>query len=152
LSGFSIVLLWHLGGDRIYSRLVHQGKLSQDKILFRICDRVNSLPMLSTDLEKQLLALSPAEKAQAIQLLVQSLSNTWQAIEKTPGVCGGDACIAGTRIPVWSLVIDRSLGMSDARILEAFPHLTAADLVNAWAYAAAHPDEIEQAIRENEEV
>ena len=108
--------------------------------------------MLTTDLEKQLLALTPAEKAQVIQLLVQSLSNTWQGIEKTPGVCGGDACIVGTRIPVWSLVIDRSLGMSDARILEAFPHLTAADLVNAWAYAAAHPDEIEQAIQENEAV
>ncbi len=108
--------------------------------------------MLTTELEKQLLALSPAEKAQVIQLLVQSLSNTWQGIEKTPGVCGGDACIAGTRIPVWSLVIDRRLGMSDAKILEAFPHLTAADLVNAWAYAAANPDEIEQAIQENEAV
>ena len=79
--------------------------------------------MLTTELEKQLLALSPAEKAQVIQLLVQSLSNTWQGIEKTPGVCGGDACIAGTRIPVWSLVIDRRLGMSDAKILEAFPLL-----------------------------
>ena len=108
--------------------------------------------MTLKELEPQLLALTPAEKAQAIELLVQSLSNIWKGIEKTPGVCGGDACIAGTRIPVRSLVIDRRLGMSDARILEAFPHLTAADLVNAWAYAAAHPDEIQQAIRENEEV
>lgn len=40
--------------------------------------------------------------------------------------------------------------MSDARILEAFPHLNAADLVNTWAYADANPEEIEQAIRENE--
>ncbi|WP_445242043.1 DUF433 domain-containing protein [Microcoleus sp. LEGE 07076] len=23
---------------------------------------------------------------------------------KTPGLCGGDACIGNTRIPVWSLV------------------------------------------------
>lgn len=42
--------------------------------------------------------------------------------------------------------------MSDARILEAFPDLTAANLVNAWAYADAHLEEIEQAIRENEEM
>jgi uncharacterized protein (DUF433 family) len=27
-------------------------------------------------------------------------------IERTPGVCGGDACIAGTRIPVWVPEID----------------------------------------------
>ncbi len=44
--------------------------------------------MTLKELEKQLLALTPSEKTQAIQLLVQSLSNTWQGIEKTPGVCG----------------------------------------------------------------
>jgi uncharacterized protein (DUF433 family) len=87
-----------------------------------------------------------------IQILVQSLNNSWQGIEKTPGVCGGDACIANTRIPVWSLVNDRYLGMSDAEILKAFPDLNAVDLVNTWAYADAHTIEIEQAIRENNEV
>jgi uncharacterized protein (DUF433 family) len=69
---------------------------------------------------------------------------------KTPGVCGGDACIGNTRIPVWSLVCDRRLGCSDAELLKCYPHLTAADLVNAWAYADAYPEEIETAIRENE--
>jgi len=59
--------------------------------------------MTLKDLEPQLLALSLTEKAQAIQLLVQSLSNVWQGIEKTSGVCGGDARIANTRIPIWSL-------------------------------------------------
>lgn len=108
--------------------------------------------MTLKELEKQLLALTTAEKAQAIQILVQSLTNTWPGIEKTPGVCGGDACIANTRIPVWSLVNDRYLGMSDAQILKAFPDLNAVDLVNAWAYADAHAIEIEQAIRENNEV
>jgi uncharacterized protein (DUF433 family) len=44
------------------------------------------------------------------------------------------------------------LGASDAIILESFPDLTAADLVNAWAYADAYPEEIEQAIKENDEV
>jgi uncharacterized protein (DUF433 family) len=103
------------------------------------------------DLELQLLALSPNEKAQAIQLLVRSLSNVWQGIEKTPGVCGGDARIANTRIPIWSLINYRRLGASDARILQDFPHLKAENLVNAWAYADAHPEEIEEAIRRNKE-
>jgi uncharacterized protein (DUF433 family) len=47
-------------------------------------------------------------------------------------------------------VCDRRLGASDAIILESFPDLTAADLVNAWAYADAYPEEIEQTIIEND--
>ena len=107
--------------------------------------------MTLKELEKQLLALTPAEKALAIQLLAKSLSNTWQGIEKTPGVCGGDARIAGTRIPVWGLVNARRLGIGEAQLLDDYPHISAADLVNAWAYADAYPDEIEEAIRKNEE-
>ncbi|UFP94108.1 DUF433 domain-containing protein [Gloeobacter morelensis] len=102
------------------------------------------------ELQPQLLALSPEEKAQAIELLAQSLSNVWRGVAKIPGVVGGDACVAGTRIPVWGLVNYRRLGADDARILAAFPQLTAADLQNAWAYAQAFPDEIEIAIRDNE--
>jgi uncharacterized protein (DUF433 family) len=71
-------------------------------------------------------------------------------ISKTPGICGGDACIQGHRIPVWGLVSYRQLGLSDARILECYPTLTAADLQAAWEYAAAHSAEIDQAIAENE--
>ncbi|PAX53868.1 DUF433 domain-containing protein [Brunnivagina elsteri] len=108
--------------------------------------------MTLKELEKQLLALTTVEKTQAIQILVQSLTNTWQGIEKTPGVCGGDACIVSTRIPIWSLVNNRDLGMSDAEILKAFPSLSAVDLANSWAYANAHKIEIEEAIRENDEV
>ncbi|MTJ19687.1 DUF433 domain-containing protein [Dolichospermum sp. UHCC 0260] len=42
------------------------------------------------------------------------------------------------------------LGISEAQILDDYPHLTAADLVNAWAYANAHLEEIETAIQKNE--
>jgi uncharacterized protein (DUF433 family) len=42
--------------------------------------------------------------------------------------------------------------MSDAKILTAFPGLSAIDLVNAWRYAEAYPEEIEMAIQENEEI
>ena len=109
------------------------------------------LTMRLKELEAKLLALTPDEKAQAIQLLAQSLSNTWQGIEKTPGVCGGDACIANTRIPVWVLVNARHLGISEAQLLYDYPTITAADLANAWAYAEAYANEIEIAITENEE-
>ncbi|MGD1717706.1 DUF433 domain-containing protein [Dapis sp. BLCC M172] len=104
------------------------------------------------DLESQLLALTPAEKFQAIQLLTQSLANSWSGIEKTPGVCGGDACIAGTRIPVWVLVNARRLGVSESELLQDYPSLQAVDLVNAWTYAEVYSQDIESAIRENEEI
>ncbi|GAP99695.1 DUF433 domain-containing protein [Leptolyngbya sp. NIES-2104] len=102
------------------------------------------------DLQTQLLALSPAEKTQAIQLLIESLSDTWTGIEKTLGVCGGDARITNTRIPVWVLVRAKQLGNTDAQILTNYPTITATDLSNAWRYAEAHLGEIEQAIAENE--
>ncbi|WP_242054308.1 DUF433 domain-containing protein [Nostoc parmelioides] len=74
-------------------------------------------------LESQLLALTPNEKAQAIQLLAQSLGNPWRGIEKTAYVCGGDACITGTRIPVWVLINARRLGISEAQLLKDYPTL-----------------------------
>ena len=81
----------------------------------------------------------------------QLLAGLGMGIESTPGVCGGDPRIAGTRIPVWTLEQYRRLGLSEAQILGAFPGLRAADLVNAWAYVASHPADIERQIIENEE-
>lgn len=107
--------------------------------------------MTVKQLTTQLLALTPTEKAQAIQILTQNISNGARGITKTPGVCGGDACIAKTRIPVWLMVSWRHQGVSDAELLSFYPHLSAADLVNVWAYADAYPEEIEAAIRKNEE-
>jgi uncharacterized protein (DUF433 family) len=82
----------------------------------------------------------------------QLLARLGSGIESTPGVCGGDPRIVGTRIPVWTLEHYRRLGLTEARILDAFPTLRAADLVNAWSYVADHPDEIERAIREDEQL
>jgi uncharacterized protein (DUF433 family) len=73
-----------------------------------------------------------------------------KGIEKTEGVCGGSARIAGTRIPVWQLVAARDLGASEAQLLLDYPGLRAEDLVNAWSYARSHRDEIEAEIHENE--
>jgi uncharacterized protein (DUF433 family) len=49
---------------------------------------------------------------------------------------GGAPCIRGLRIPVATVVGMLADGMSDAEILEAFPDLEAADLVEALRYAA----------------
>lgn len=81
--------------------------------------------------------------------MLKSIRQSWAGIEKVPGVCGGDARIANTRIPVWVLVHARTLGNSEAELLENYPSLTATDLTNAWTYAAAYPEEIAQAIQEN---
>jgi len=72
-------------------------------------------------------------------------------VTKTPGVCGGDACIRTTRHTVHGLVEWKKMGLTDSRILEHHPDLTQADLNAAWEYYAAHPDEIDQAIREEAE-
>ncbi len=98
----------------------------------------------------QLLALSDEEKAQVVQLLSQGKITLGRGIEKTPGVCGGSACIAGTRITVWGLVEARSIGYSEADLLTSYPSLSATDIANAWVYAEAFPDEIETDIREND--
>jgi uncharacterized protein (DUF433 family) len=71
-------------------------------------------------------------------------------IESMPGVCGGEPCIAGTRIPVWLLEQARRLGRSEADLLCAYPGLSEQDLSNAWAYVRGHVEEIELQIAENE--
>ncbi|MGO9468229.1 MAG: DUF433 domain-containing protein [Isosphaeraceae bacterium] len=71
-------------------------------------------------------------------------------IDKTAGVCGGSARIAGTRIPVWQLVAARNMGVGGAQLLLDYPTLRAEDLVNAWSYSDAHPEEIQAEIHENE--
>ncbi|MDO9303253.1 MAG: DUF433 domain-containing protein [Anaerolineales bacterium] len=103
------------------------------------------------NIEPQISRLSRAEKVELLQRLVQEVGNAWAGIEKTAGVSGGEACIVRTRIPVWTLENFRRLGWTEAAILENFPSLRAVDLVNAWAYADAHADDVEKTIRVNEE-
>ncbi len=79
------------------------------------------------------------------------MPTTTDRITKTPGICGGRACIRGHRIPVWVLVGYRELGQSNAEILRGYPTLTTADLEAAWEYAAISAEEIERDIRQNEE-
>ena len=102
------------------------------------------------EVEKLLESLTRSEKAQLLQWIVRELGEAFPGIESRAGVCGGDPCIVRTRIPVWTLVQSRRLGLSEADLLNAYPTLRAEDLVNAWAYFRAHRREIEQQIDENE--
>lgn len=94
--------------------------------------------------------MTAAEKAQLLQWVASELSGIYPGIEKTPNVCGGDACITRTRIPVWSLVNSKRLGLTDAQLLESYPTLTQDDLRNAWNYYRGNRQEIEALILENE--
>lgn len=71
-------------------------------------------------------------------------------IRKTPGVCGGEACIRDTRIMVWLLVSFMRQSMTEPQLLAAYPTLTSTDLTAARDYARLHPTEIDEAIRLND--
>jgi uncharacterized protein (DUF433 family) len=79
------------------------------------------------------------------------MATTASWISKQTDRCGGEACVRDSRITVWGLAAYRRLGLSDDDILRAVQGLTRADLEAAWEYAGAHPEEIDRAIRENEE-
>ncbi len=100
--------------------------------------------------EELLASLSRAEKAQLLQAIARDLGDSFPGIESTPGICGGAARIVRTRIPVWVLEQGRRQGLSEAALLESYPSLRAEDLVNAWSYCRAHPEEIDAFISENE--
>jgi uncharacterized protein (DUF433 family) len=111
--------------------------------------------MQSTALQKAqalLPELSQAEKAQLMKWVYSDLSGTAVGVEKTPGVCGGSACIVRTRIPVWLLVEARLAGATDGDLLKSYPTLVAEDLVNAWSYYRVNKAEIDTEIMENEAV
>ncbi len=70
-------------------------------------------------------------------------------IQKTPGVIGGQACIGRSRIAVFMMVEQKQRGVSDRDLLRNYPTLTQQELDAAWAYYAAHRQEVEDAIRRN---
>lgn len=74
-------------------------------------------------------------------------------ITKTPGVCGGKACIAGHRIRVMDIVIMyENQGMSADEIVEQYPSITLSDVHAALAYYYDNIEEIREDIRRNNEI
>lgn len=106
--------------------------------------------MSRLDAVRELIAeLSPAERTQAMRWLADSRRES-PGIERVHGVCGGEACLLRTRIPVWVLVHARNLGTDDSDLLSAYPSLRIEDLDNAWAYYEGHREEIDRLVEENE--
>ena len=66
-------------------------------------------------------------------------------ISRTPGVCGGKACIAGHRVRVLDVVVwHEHQGMTPDEIVSQFPTITLADVHAALANYFDHPEEIQQ--------
>jgi uncharacterized protein (DUF433 family) len=73
-------------------------------------------------------------------------------IEKTPGVCGGRACIAGHRIRVQDIVAwHERRGYSPDEIVDLFPGITLADVYAALAYYFDNRQEIDDEFRKSDE-
>jgi uncharacterized protein (DUF433 family) len=59
--------------------------------------------------------------ASMVTTVEQLLARLGSGIESTPGVCGGDPCVAGARIPAWTPEQYRRLGrVPPARLHESF--------------------------------
>lgn len=93
--------------------------------------------------------LSDHEMSILLDYIFNHRQQASRGISKTPGVCGGRACMEGTRMPVWSLVHYRFLGFTDWEILYSFPTMTPTDLKNAWGYYEANKLEIDADILDN---
>jgi uncharacterized protein (DUF433 family) len=75
-----------------------------------------------------------------------------QHIIKTPGVCGGRACIARHRIRVMDIVVWHEMrGMSPAEIVYQYPGITAADVHSALAYYFDNVEEINKEFQSDQE-
>jgi uncharacterized protein (DUF433 family) len=73
-------------------------------------------------------------------------------IEKTPGLCGGRACIAGHRIRVVDIVgWHEKRGHSIAEVVDMFPGISRADVHAALAYYYDNIEEIESEFRKDEQ-
>jgi uncharacterized protein (DUF433 family) len=73
---------------------------------------------------------------------------TTDRIVKTPGICGGRACIAGHRIRVTDIVVwHEKRGYCPDEILGLFPGTTLADVYAALAYYFENQAEIMEDFR-----
>jgi uncharacterized protein (DUF433 family) len=81
-------------------------------------------------------------------ILLFMSASTAERIVRTPGICGGRACIAGHRVRVLDVAIWHELrGWSPDEIVEQVPSLTLSDVHTALAYYYDHREEVQEEIR-----
>ena len=64
-----------------------------------------------------------------------------ERISMNPKVCGGKACVKGTRIPVALVLGVLASGESEASLLENYPSLTHDDVLACLRYGAVLAEE-----------
>lgn len=70
-------------------------------------------------------------------------------ITKNPGICGGRACIDGTRVRVLDVAVLAYGGQTPAEIQSAYPTLSMAQVYAGLSYAYEYPQEIEEQLDED---
>jgi len=61
--------------------------------------------------------------------------NLWRVVSD-PDICGGEPCVAGTRIPVWVVLSHLAAGEDIETILYNFPRLSREDILACLEYAS----------------
>jgi uncharacterized protein (DUF433 family) len=81
------------------------------------------------------------------------MTTSTEHISRTPGVCGGRACIEGHRIRVADIVAwHERRGYSPDEVVALFPGLTLGDVHAALAYYFDHQAEIDDDLRADEQL
>ena len=81
--------------------------------------------------------------------MATAAKTVYSHITKDPEICGGKACIDGTRIRVVDIVSLKRQGYAPEKMLEAYPALNLAQVYAALSYSYEHPEEIEASFEED---
>jgi uncharacterized protein (DUF433 family) len=81
--------------------------------------------------------------------MATAAKTVYSHVTKDPEVCGGKACVDGTRIRVMDVVSLKRQGVIPEKMLEAYPSLNLAQVYAALSYYYEHPEEIEASFAED---
>jgi uncharacterized protein (DUF433 family) len=84
--------------------------------------------------------------------MATAAKTVYSHITKDPEVCGGRACIDGTRIRVVDIACLQRDGYAPASMLEVYRSLNLAQIHAALSYYYENPQEIEDALKEDRAV
>ena len=86
-----------------------------------------------------------------MSVMATVVETVYPHITKTPSVCSGRACVAGTRVRVMDIVSLHNGGLSPEKIVREFPSLdSTVDVCAALVYYADHKAEIEADFAEDQ--
>jgi uncharacterized protein (DUF433 family) len=85
--------------------------------------------------------------------MANAAAETYPHISSDPEICGGRACITGTRVKVMDIVFAYVRGRTPAELQDDFSrHLTLAEVHAALAYYYDHQAEIDAAFEEDDQI